>query len=424
MTVQLDERTLFAIIDRRVALAASRSETVDLIRGTVQSVVTDLRVAMVLLDGGSTPLPAVYPALAVIPVTGDEVICQRRRADGLLVVDKVLGRDAVAASGGGSGTQVSYPDSPGAVATYLARIKKTADAAYRAELGLDSSDRPQLLLGDGTAVDLRAYRSGAKTLVVDDGAAGNLTLVNVLTASLQRAGNAVLDAASHGSSGDPHTQYALDSDLTTHAAAADPHTGYVLESLFDAAGDLITASADNTPLKLAKGANNTYLGISNAGALGYQTRSGCVATRSTTQSIPNTTENYVNFTDADTTDTDAYHAITGDASVNPNTAPSASAKFTMPFTGWYGLSCGVTFTGNLTGRRVLRLIVAPGGTFASNYSAARNRSYPTDTAAAALSAADFLYLTAGDIVTSAVTQLSGAALTITLASMTIVYLGA
>lgn len=34
----------------------------------------------------------------------------------------------------------------------------------------------------------------------------------------------------HVGAGDPHTQYALDSDLATHAGAADPHTGYQKES--------------------------------------------------------------------------------------------------------------------------------------------------------------------------------------------------
>lgn len=44
-----------------------------------------------------------------------------------------------------------------------------------------------------------------------------------------------------------------------HVAAADPHTGYILESLLDAKGDLISASADNTPAKLTVGANDTIL---------------------------------------------------------------------------------------------------------------------------------------------------------------------
>ena len=37
-------------------------------------------------------------------------------------------------------------------------------------------------------------------------------------------------AFDHGAAADPHSGYALDSDLTTHAGAADPHTGYRLES--------------------------------------------------------------------------------------------------------------------------------------------------------------------------------------------------
>ena len=51
----------------------------------------------------------------------------------------------------------------------------------------------------------------------------------------------------------------LDNSIVDHAAAADPHTGYVLESLFDAAGDLIIASADNTPAKLTRGSDDQFL---------------------------------------------------------------------------------------------------------------------------------------------------------------------
>jgi hypothetical protein len=47
--------------------------------------------------------------------------------------------------------------------------------------------------------------------------------------------------------------------MTGHVAAADPHVGYILESLFDAAGDLLTATADNTPSRLARGADDTFL---------------------------------------------------------------------------------------------------------------------------------------------------------------------
>lgn len=44
-----------------------------------------------------------------------------------------------------------------------------------------------------------------------------------------------------------------------HVQAADPHTGYVLESLLDAKGDGIFASANNAPAKVTVGANDTVL---------------------------------------------------------------------------------------------------------------------------------------------------------------------
>lgn len=158
------------------------------------------------LDDGASY--KVAPHLAVI--VGDLV--STIRSGGYRLITDVLNRNAlVQPAAAASGTQVSQPDSPAATVAYLARIKETADATYRLELGLDASDRPQLLLGSGTAVDVRAYRSAAKTLLVDDGAAGNLTLVNIIATALQRAGNAVLDAGSHGVTGDPHTQYLRES---------------------------------------------------------------------------------------------------------------------------------------------------------------------------------------------------------------------
>jgi hypothetical protein len=77
------------------------------------------------------------------------------------------------------------------------------------------------------------------------------------------------ELAAHAAAGDPHTGYELesahtlaahdalglatDAELATHAGAADPHTGYLLESLLDAKGDLIVASAADTPARLAVG---------------------------------------------------------------------------------------------------------------------------------------------------------------------------
>ncbi len=55
-----------------------------------------------------------------------------------------------------------------------------------------------------------------------------------------------------------------------HANVADPHTGYVLESLFDAKGDGIFASADNTPAKVTVGTNNTVLTADSGQAAGVK----------------------------------------------------------------------------------------------------------------------------------------------------------
>lgn len=69
---------------------------------------------------------------------------------------------AVAELGGGGGTQVSNPSAVSLAADYLARVKLTADAAYRLRVGLDASDRGVIEFGDGTAAaDLTMYRSSA-----------------------------------------------------------------------------------------------------------------------------------------------------------------------------------------------------------------------------------------------------------------------
>jgi hypothetical protein len=57
----------------------------------------------------------------------------------------------------------------------------------------------------------------------------------------------------------------LQADNEAHVAAADPHTGYVLESLLDAKGDLIVATADNTPARLAVGGTAGHVLTVDAG---------------------------------------------------------------------------------------------------------------------------------------------------------------
>jgi len=89
-----------------------------------------------------------------------------------------------------------------------------------------------------------------------------------------------------GLTDDDHTQYRLESADHTHASTGlqagtidhgvitglsdDDHPQYVLESLYDAKGDIISASADNTPSKVTVGANDTILMADSSAAAGLK----------------------------------------------------------------------------------------------------------------------------------------------------------
>lgn len=61
-----------------------------------------------------------------------------------------------------------------------------------------------------------------------------------------------------------------DHSVLTNLTSGDPHTQYLLESLVDAKGDVLTATADNTPARLAVGANDTVLTADSTQATGLK----------------------------------------------------------------------------------------------------------------------------------------------------------
>jgi len=123
-------------------------------------------------------------------------------------------------------------------------------------------------LDGATLTDVGAYVGTDKILVQDASASDTLKIL--LVSTLEPADGTIIKAADvddtpvNGAAAVPvSSNWAYD-----HAADADPHTGYVLESLVDAKGDLIVASADNTPARLAVGANGTVLTADSAESTG------------------------------------------------------------------------------------------------------------------------------------------------------------
>lgn len=151
---------------------------------------------------------AAYAALAVGGTNGWALVIDNTQATGMKWA-------AVAASA----TTVS--DDAAAAGDSVARIKVSGDTQYRALLGLDAASNGALRLGPGgsTAPDLRVYRSGAKYLTVDDGAAGAVT-VNIVGTFLVN-GSAVTGGASSSGTGTLTSVTGAAADTTILASNAN-----------------------------------------------------------------------------------------------------------------------------------------------------------------------------------------------------------
>jgi hypothetical protein len=192
--------------------------------------------------------------------------------------------------------------------------------------------------------------------------------------------------------------------------------GGIQPTIFDAKGDLLTASANDTPARLAVGANNTKLVAASGEATGlkYVGFQGASVWKTASQNATNATQTTMTF-DIEAFDTDSFH----DNSTN-------NSRLTIPsgMDGKYLVTVKADFAANATGQRVVYHLV--NGTLV-NFAAIAPPSSGGGGAGVALSAV--YQLTAGQYVEMAVYQDSGVTLAITgtnffYTNMQITYLGA
>jgi hypothetical protein len=194
----------------------------------------------------------------------------------------------------------------------------------------------------------------------------------------------------------------------------------IQNSIVDAKGDLISATANDTPARLAVGANNTILTADSSTATGLKwaapaiaTARGCSLYLTADQSIANSTGTYISW-NIELYDTDSFH----DNSTNPT-------RITIPtgLSGKYLISTTLPFDNNATGVRVGYIHV--NGTLIY-LTAQGNLSATVDTYL------DYTYvanLTAGDYIQIQSFQDSGGALNVIgsvtyYANVQVTYLGA
>lgn len=107
-------------------------------------------------------------------------------------------------------------------------------------------------------------------LMADSAAAAGLKWVAPATPSTQAFGDAAAEGTADTFTRGDHKHGIPADPVTAHAAAADPHTGYLKEADWNARGDLMSATADNTPAVLTVGADDRILMADAAAATGLK----------------------------------------------------------------------------------------------------------------------------------------------------------
>lgn len=200
------------------------------------------------------------------------------------------------------------------------------------------------------------------TSLVKDGAAAIRTLGNAIDSSmgdlLGGTTGQVLAKASN-----------TNMDFTW---VAQDDSNAIQNAIVDAKGDLISATANDTPARLAVGNNGETLVADSSTSTGLKWAKsanfvGCRATKTgTNQTLSNNTYTLVTF-NAETYDTDGFH------STSTNTE-----RMTIPagLAGYYEVTANVGFDTNTTGRRLLQIRKNGSAIAVGEASSATSTNYP------------------------------------------------
>ena len=178
----------------------------------------------------------------------------------------------------------------------------------------------------------------------------------------------------------------------------------IQNSIVDAKGDLVTATANDTPARLGVGANGTVLTSDSAEATGLKwatpasgnTLVGCRVTNSASVSIANTTVTALTF-NTETYDTDAFHST----STNTDRITIPAGK-----SGYYLINYNINYAANGSGFRNCGIRINNNAAGIDNVAYIKGFSDEENS----LAATTVYYLNAADYVTLHTYQNSGGSL--------------